>query len=631
MRAKFQRVVSRSGAVSYRKQVVDPVTKQRMHLTGATPEEVMGRAHEIETLRKRLAAGLASTEEVARAAARVGAPEASMMVRDTWAAYLATLEPAWRAKVEGLGKLHVLPPGKLGALSVYQLDFERMESWAAGLSGADKSRQNIWFCVRSMVARLIRAGKLAGFPWGDFKVRAPRRARGVGATRGAVTNPDDLARLIRAARELDARAVARGGAELPDLANRVLLLHLTSMRRGEAAALAWDCLRTLEDGALRLHIAFQAREGWRRDVRRRETLDFARPKAPPKADSERDVIFRAGDPAIAAFAAQRALLEARGLYRPNGPVFPDARGHFRARDVVRPEVMRACARLARLPHAEQFVQHSSRHGTATLMLGAGAHPRDVMEITGHRRMETLSVYMHAAGRGVRAPMLATHEALGLDASPAAPRLDAPRLLEDAGPVVIRGGVVSSAEVLAAPPRASEERMRLYHARSLGRDVADFDLAWRQWRALGEPPAPPKAARGQTMGRAHLPPEAVAAAERSAKRRQEEERRRGKLTGETDADFAARRSKAYRRAFASSVNGWHTWRLRRCKLWLALAVEGRAEGPALMPSTLAELRARGASVPASMLAIEGGKQKPAEIPPASTRAPRLAAGTVRRAS
>ena len=81
MRAKYQRVVSRSGAITYRKQVVDPVTKQRMHLTGSTPEEVMGRAHEIETLRKRLAAGLASTEEVARAAARVGAPEASMMVR----------------------------------------------------------------------------------------------------------------------------------------------------------------------------------------------------------------------------------------------------------------------------------------------------------------------------------------------------------------------------------------------------------------------------------------------------------------------------------------------------------------------------------------------------------------------
>ena len=263
------------------------------------------------------------------------------------------------------------------------------------------------------------------------------------------------------------------------------------------------------------------------------------------------------------------------------------------------------------------------------MLGAGAHPRDVMEITGHRRMETLSVYMHAAGRGVRAPQLTTHEALGLDASPAAPKLDAPRLLEDAGPVVIAGGVVSSAEILAAPPRASEERMRLYHARSLGREVADFDLAWRQWRAMGEPAAPPKAARGQTMGRAHLPPEVVAAAERSAKRRQEEERRRGKLTGETEADFAARRSKAYRRACASSINGWHTWRLRRARLWIALAAEGRAEAPALMPHTLAELRARGASVPASMLALEGGKQKPAELPPASTRAPKLA-GTVRRA-
>lgn len=599
MRAKYQRLTKATGEVYYRKQVVHPVTGQRMHLAGASAEEVMGRAAELESWRRRLLAGLATSEDVARAAAMLGTPAESLMVRDCWAAYVATLSAPWKQKVEGLGRLHVLPTSKLGARNVHELTYEAMEAWAAGLEGlADKSRQNVWFCVRSMVSRLVRAGKMHGFPWGDFVVRAPRRARGVGATRGAVTNPDDLARLVRAAREMDARAVARGGRELPDLANRLLIMTLTGLRRGEAVALAWDCLRTLEDGALRVHIAHQAREGWRAELGKRARLECARPAAPPKADSERDVVFSSRDPIIAAFRAQRELLEVRGLFRPSGPVFPDVAGHFRARDVIRPETMRALARLARLPHAERFVQHSTRHGTATLMLGAGAHPRDVMEITGHRRVETLNVYLHAAGRGVRAPVLASVAQLGLDVPalpPAAPL--APRLMEDAGPVVVEGRVLSSAAVLAAPPLAVESRVRLHHARSLGRDVADYDRAFAEWQAMGEPVAPPKGARGHVGGRAHLPPTVVAAAERAAKRAQEEERRRGLLPGESESDAAARRAKRYRRAFASASAGWHTWRVRKCKLILAAG-----EGSSLAPSTLAELRVRGCSVPASLLPL-----------------------------
>lgn len=552
--------------VGYRKQVVHPLTGRRLELRGADPLEVMARASDVERLRRDATAGVVKHSEFALRLARAKAPPSTLVFREVWGRYIASLDGAWRKKAEGFGVLRVLPA--LGHLSVHELTADVMAAWSEGLRAANlhpKTVHNYWLSVRAAVRKLIDGEQLARFPWGSFTVRLPqdvRRARKVGETRASANTPAEFARLLAAARRMDQAAELRedeGG--LPDLVQRIGLMSLLALRRGEAVALSWEDCHRMPDGSVEVEIRYQAPEGWRAGLAPGELKHAApRTKAPKAGSVGRIRLGRAG---VALLEAQRALLLERGLYRPTGPVFPDARGYYRGRDVVRPEVMRRVARLAGLDSSLPWTQHSTRHTGATLAAGSAKNPAEIQAFTRHADASTLGVYMHRASRtAANSPDLELAP-LGVVAARAELPHVAPMLAVMPAEVTALATVAAPALVDAALELdgvEAEARARQAHERFFARKVRDYGDAWTEWLREGCPVAPSMSGkrRNDTDPPWHfgLPATVRASAEAAGKRAAEQARRAGEAP-----EAIAKRAV---RARASAANGWYRWRNERIR-------------------------------------------------------------------
>jgi len=567
-RAPYQVLRDTKGkVVGYRKQVVHPLTQRRLELRGNDPLEVMARAAEVERLRRDATAGVVKHGEFALRLARAKAPPDTLIFSQVWSRYLASLDGAWRKKAEGFGRLRVLP--MLGHLTVHELTADTMARWAEAMRAEGlhaKTIQNYWLSIRSAVRKLIDGEQLARWPWGSFSVRLPqdvRRARKVGDTRASANTPAEFARLLAAARKLDQAAELRedeGG--LPDLVQRIGLMSLLALRRGEAVALSWEDCHRMPDGSIEVTIRYQAPEGWRVGLSPSQLHHAApRTKAPKAGSVGRIRLGRAG---VALLEAQRALLVGRGLYRPTGPVFPDAQGHYRGRDVVRPETMRRAARLAGLDSSLPWTQHSTRHTGATLAAGAARNPAEIQAFTRHADATTLSVYMHRASRTTaQAPDLDLAPFEGLARAqlpPLAPMLPTlPQYLDGPG-----AAVALVDEALDMDGAEAEARGRAAHERFFARKVRDYGDAWAEWLRDGCPVAPSMSGRRRkaTDPPWHfgLPLTVRQSAEAAGKRAGEQARR----AGESPEAIAKRLV----RARASAANGWYRWRNERIRETLA---------------------------------------------------------------
>lgn len=416
-KAPYQVVRDAAGRVTgYRRQLVDPITKKRLNVTAASPEELLARCDRLSRAKRDARVGLASFDDVAKAVGQATQLK-GIPLRDAWRTFTKDGDKGarWRSKLEGYWLRHLAP--KLGALHVHELRPEVMVEWAEWMRkkrildawGREKPLEastvhNIFDELRAALRMLVRLGRIRELPWGAWSLRsddaATQRRRAVGRTRAGVSTPDDLARLMAAAEEHAGRAWARR-QELPDLHLRIGVMSMLGLRRGEAIALSWDHLLALPSGALDVHIEYAAPEGWRSELREAPGFSLldARPMAAPKHGRARHIEIAADGPIARMLASQRRLLERLGLYRYNGPVFPDTSGAFRARDCVRPADIRAVARRAGLEQPGRvWVQHSTRHSAVRLQVASGATLREAQDLAGHASAQTTQVYFEEAGR-----------------------------------------------------------------------------------------------------------------------------------------------------------------------------------------------------------------------------------------
>jgi integrase len=486
----------------------DPLTGRRIRITAGTLGELEHKTRKVAQVRE----GLRWGELDPRQAARVLHPAQGKRctVGECWERYF----PGVPVRSKGIARAtwtRRLQP-YFAELQVWELDKTRMAAWAAKLEAeqfASKTIRSAYDWLAGAVAVAVDDGVIDGWPWGNWRPKKPVVLR----ERERCTSVDELARLLAAARELDARDWQDG--RYADRVACLTVLAFCGLRQAEACALAWDHVDLVNRS---LHVQYQAARGWP------ERFPDGRPRDRTKTKPR--IIALHAD-AITAFGMQMRQLERRGWYRDSGPVFPNLRGLFRtSARAFRPDALRALVVTAGLPNVDAWTTHSMRHTFATLeAIGHGGDLRAAQDRTGHSSLKQLEHYLHSAGRGL------TQSAI--------PRLPAgmlhppPQLLPRAPSEPCPGCVVElSAEVVVNPADATErtephepepptvelralsvvlgeaERSRLDAELAQAERSADrtressrpFEDLARDWLAAGKVPAPrPPAVTRQVRG------------------------------------------------------------------------------------------------------------------------------------
>lgn len=485
-RASYQRIVSETGRVRFKRQLTDPVTKKRTTVYGDTLPELMARVDEILRTRRNVRHGLVTAEEALAVVAKAaGKPDT---LERTWAqwAKAAGHSARWKQKVASIWACHFAP--KFAGATLHELTPDRMQDWTAWMRAKGlkaKTILNAFFeltaCMRSAIVR----GTIVDMPWRAWRPALTReeKRKTLGSDVAGFLSPEELARAMVAAGEIANRLWTSQGL-LPDLPLRIGIMSMLGLRRGEAIALSWDAIRRFPDGRVVVAIDYAARESWRlNDAESAEVAGFRRPVTPPKAGRRRVIPLALDGQTIQLLAAQRSLLEQAGLHHPHGPVFPDAEGRYRGRDVVPPETFAAVAKRAGLyDAARKWTQHSARHSAARMAVRAGATLPNIQAMMGHAEAKTSSVYF---------------DDFAIDQKPSA--ADSPAGLEAMrGPIVVAAEAATAKLLEGAPvlhgrdtpetvlaravaePDSGQSKSRDHHEKSLGRRVYDvsahLDLA-----------------------------------------------------------------------------------------------------------------------------------------------------------
>ena len=381
--------VERLGDGRWLARVAHPLRKgERVRVYGSTPAQVLERARDVRALRARHRCGEVSTPAALAELQRLQGGAARLTVAALWLPYVSALREPWRSKVRGIWftRLNHFADCLAGELTAAAL-----EDWWIGCVRAGVCDKTIANALGCLVAAYRMSDHFAcgALPWGRWRPRyvsAPR-------VREACRDLDELGRLVDAARLLDVSGADAAG----DLGCRVLVGALTGLRQGELAALGWDDLE-IEGEAPLLRVRRATLPGWVKSAEK-----GARPSALPKGRRERVQLLHVD--AAAALVLHRDRLRKLGQFFEAGPVFPALGGGYRAAPcVIRPEVLRRCVEIAALPNGDRWTTHSLRHTFATLEAsGSWASSGDLrgaMTRTGHARVETLTGYLHAAGRGL---------------------------------------------------------------------------------------------------------------------------------------------------------------------------------------------------------------------------------------
>ena len=380
-----------------------PVTGRRLYIRASSERELAAYLHRIEQLSNDLRLKLTTVDEVNRALARLQHGVVTLERAARAYADRPNLAGNTRGRVLSLLATHFASLAPLEFVSIDQgalrkwLDKLRARGFAATTIGTS------WRTLRSIARYASERGWIERAPWGDF---APTLwgGRGERPQREACRTLEELARLIRAARELEAEEPrARLGLEA-----KVAVGGLLGPRQGELAGLRWT---DLDDSGEAPHVTIVRQWDGRilksRGRRRRlETI----------ADL------------VEILERYREELKRAGLHAPAGPIFPSPAlsrvgrpAHYSRGEVLTRGDIRAAVARAQLPSVASWSAHSLRDTFVTLENQAnGGDLARTAQRSGHGSIASLARYLRAADRQTAAP--------GITALPALPGTAAPPLL-----------------------------------------------------------------------------------------------------------------------------------------------------------------------------------------------------------
>lgn len=479
---------------SYRQQVRNPLNERlTISITCPREEEVIAKVEVIRQLRRDLKFQLISPEEVAKRLATItgeAGPVVALKMREIWLEYVASFSPSRQRALDGTWDNHYRK--RFDGKNVLDVTDEDWDAWEKDHANDSKGYiVTLHAMLRSAAQRQVKKGRIASFPWSTWRPSG-RIGRDV-AKREPLRSIEEVQLLLHEARAHDERL--RGWGMYSDAFARVFVVVMCGLRQGEAAALGWDHCRDLQTAngpVMIVHVEFQTRAHWREDH-----PDWTRPRDEPKRKSQRTL--RAHPTLRQVLVDHRAYLEAQGLYRRDGPVFPvppkrgESVAEWRADEwVIKPELVRKFAAAAGIEiDLKRFDVHSLRHTMVTLELAATNNPVATAQRSGHRDLRVFFQYVHRAGRGLpdspipvfraepprvvaRALPAAQGDGDGARELPAAPDVDA--ITEDAAAEIeeLRAGARDVVSVVGT----SEDEHDLQHK------LTDFEAAYRRWDAAG---------------------------------------------------------------------------------------------------------------------------------------------------
>lgn len=425
-----------SKARAFRCLISNPLTGRRISITRRSREERDEMRLRIKRIFRDVKDGyLTAKQAQARLEVALYGP---LTLSALWTRYTADLPDSratrmrsvWRKSLAAFAHKH---PSELTESVV--------SAWYARELGRTRatSAYQTYTVLHACLARAVRAGSLPEIPWYPWHPRRPKSA-----PRPAAVSANEVRRLAAAAASIS-----------PELGRRVVLLALCGLRQGEAAALGWDDV-DLHAERPALRVRHQTTRGW----------TGPRPTEPTKSRSERRVPL--SPDAVRTLVDQRQTLEARGVFRNDGPVFPTPKGAWRRLPrIVESAELRRIAMAAGLSEPLRWVPHSLRHTYATIesqaMAQSGAGTlRDLMARTGHGDARVLEGYLHAGEERAFLGSVLAPETLPENVV----RLEAPGRLD------------------LAEPSADEDAAGRHYARAYGRTL----------RATGDKAAAQKAGR-----------------------------------------------------------------------------------------------------------------------------------------
>jgi integrase len=376
---------------------------RRLRLSAPSPCELAEDKAIIEGWAREYRRSALSLEQFRNRLSRFETARAQVIpLRDAWTRHFELARPEHRPKLRTIWKCQLNP--QLGDLSITEVTSRRLSLWEATQIAEDYAPTTVQstFMVLSAVVRgSLREDE--DLPWktNRGKYWKPSRAPVPRKESLACGTAEEAERLVQAALEDDrARRASVGyGDRLADLAPRTAVALFGGFRNGELAGLGWDDIVREADRVL-VRIHRQATNRWRQ-----HHPEWTRPLAPTKGRKQRTLILH--PTAVLALDAQRELLEARGWYRADGPVFPGHEatpfaGQWRNNScAIDPRDVKRIAAAAGLPFASEWVTHSLRHSLATIESTCGADLRSIQKRTGHGSLVVLERYIHAkTGRGL---------------------------------------------------------------------------------------------------------------------------------------------------------------------------------------------------------------------------------------
>ena len=372
-----------------------PVTRAHRSVAVASEAEVVMVRERVRQLRLALRLGTLSESDVLHELRRLSPNRRGR--RTLLEAAGPWLDRVAPATAEGAGKaLRTGILASLAPLPLESLDAAALATWTTNVSRIyrDSSILAAWRVLCAIVRHAISRRWIEVLPWGDW--RPPRTLDPTPRPRESCSSPDDVARLLEAAAELDRESRAR----IVDLEARMACALLLGLRLGELAGLR-----------------FSDFDRGRGTVRIERQYDGAPVKGRTGAT------LRAPAMLFDLVDRVRAQLERVSIYAHDGPVFPHllnsrpGKPAHSCGDVLSPDEVRRVVRHAGLPNPERWTVHSLRASFVRLELQASGSVAHAMIRARHRSLRATQAYARELVAGD--PL---EPAWTLPAAPAVPRL-----------------------------------------------------------------------------------------------------------------------------------------------------------------------------------------------------------------
>lgn len=357
-----------------------PLTGKQLTIRGSNERELAAKLHRIQSLREELNLDMVTRQDVDKKIRRLLGRVVTLERATNAYTERCDLSPDTRTRAQSVLRSSA---AQLAQLELDALDAPTLAKWIESLHRKGLAASSIsatWRMLRAIIRYACERGWIGQPPWGAWRptIRSTKTPR---ARREALRDVAELAALLEAAREDDLRT---GRA----LFAVILVTAMLGIRQGEIAGLAWLDVDE-EHGTITIARQWDGR--------------------PPKGKKARTL--RTTPALFEALREHKARLEARELYAPNGPIFPDPRTskrgaplHRASGESLTSSSLRRVVSLARLPDPERWSAHSLRDSFATLE--AAHHGSDLNAVaarTGHASLTSLLRYLRSLSRALPEP------------------------------------------------------------------------------------------------------------------------------------------------------------------------------------------------------------------------------------